>query len=103
MKTQEKMSDEEVKKQHPEVTSVIEIEGAKCYLKSIDRPTFEQAMGLITKTRSNPEMIRAGEVILLNCWVAGDDIIKTDDAFLIPAALQAFELMEVKTATLKKI
>ena len=92
-----------VQKEHPQVSYRIEVEGMVCYLRKIDRATLEQAMGLMMKTRGNPEYIRAGEVILLNCWVTGDDIIKSDEQYLMAACMTAYELMEMKSATLKKI
>ena len=53
--------------------------------------------------QGRPQYIRAGEIVLLNCWVGGDDEIKSDDDLLIPAAMQAFQIIQSKTAVLKKI
>lgn len=103
--TDETAKDAQIKKQFPEVKYKISIpsEDKHGYLKKIDRVTYEQATGLISKLRGNPEMLRAGEVILLNCWVTGDDIIKTDEDMMMAAAMQCFEIMETMEAVLKKI
>ena len=81
----------------------IEVEGKKCQLSEISRSTLEVALGLIMQTTGQPQYIRAGEVILLNCWVSGDDEIKNDESLLIAASMKAYELIELKEATLKKI
>ncbi len=81
----------------------ITVEDKICWLKKIDRATLEVALGLIMATTGQPQYIRAGEIILLNCWVNGDEEIKKDDKYLIPACLQAYELIQLKEASLKKI
>ena len=98
-----------VKKQFPNAAFRLSIEGDEegeekvCYLKEINRNVHEQALGLMMKTKGNAEYLRAGEVILLQCWLTGDNAIKTEDAYLRSACMQAYELMELKSATLKKI
>ncbi len=72
------------------------------YLKRLPRPILEKALGLIANPHKAPELIRAGEVILHGCWVGGDDEIKTDEELLTAAALQATELVERRSASLKK-
>lgn len=103
--TDEEARDAQVKKQFPEVCWKISIPGKNKhgYLRKIDRITYEQATGLITKLRSDPEMLRAGECILLGCWVTGDDEIKTDEDMLMAAAMQCHGAMETMEAVLKKI
>lgn len=81
----------------------IEVDGKKCQLSEISRATLEIALGLIMTTTSSPQYIRAGEIILLNCWVSGDEEIKKDESLLIAAAMKAYELIDLKEATLKKI
>jgi len=111
MKPQEDRNSQEyidsLKKQFPEITNELTLtkggEEYKCYLKNPNRAILEQALGLIGKTRGNPEMIRAGEVILLGCWVTGDEVIKTEDDLLVSFSLQAIELIETHETSLKKI
>jgi len=92
-----------MKAKHPEITHLIEVDGYKAYLKKIDRITLELALGKMQKLGGEPEFIRAGEIVLLNCWVAGDDIIKNDDDLLMAAALKYNTLLETKSASVKKI
>tara|TARA_R110000796_G_scaffold63139_4_gene145521 strand:- start:5617 stop:5940 length:324 start_codon:yes stop_codon:yes gene_type:complete len=99
-----------VKKSEPALDGIpkgaeftIEVNGKVAYLKKPDRITIENALGLAMPIQGRPQYIRAGEIVLLNCWVGGDDEIKTDDELLIPAAMQAFQIIQAKTAVLKKI
>ena len=94
-----------VKEEHPQIKYEIEMDDKKtrCFLRSIDRATLETALGLTMKTSGHSEYIRAGEVILTSCWVTGDEIIKTNEDFLMSASMQAFQLIQIKSATLKKI
>lgn len=73
-----------------------------CYLKKPNRGMMEQALGLMGK-HGSPEMIRAGEVVLLGCWVDGDDIIKKDEDLLVSASLQAIGMVETLETSLKKV
>lgn len=86
---------------------VIEVEHEdktlKCYLKPISRQTMEIVLGLTMAVSGPPQYIRAGEVILNACWVGGDDEIRKNDDLLVPAAMQAYRLVEVKNAELKKL
>lgn len=79
----------------------ITVKGKSCKLSEISRGTLEIALGMIMKP--TPEYIRAGEIIILNCWIEGDEEIKTNDKLLVPAAMKAYELIELEEAELKKI
>lgn len=86
---------------------VIEVEHEgkplKAYLKKMNRQTMEAVLGLTMAISGPPQYIRAGEVILNNCWVGGDDEIRKNEDLLVPAAMQAYRLVEVKNAELKKL
>ena len=81
----------------------IEVDGKKCQLCKLDRATLEITLGMVMATTGNPQYIRAGEIILRKCWVSGDKEILEQDDLLIAAAMKAYELIEIKEATLKKI
>lgn len=72
-----------------------------CYLKKLPRPTLEAVLGLVAG-RSKPEFVRAGEIILNSCWISGDEEIKTNDDYFLAACFSAYEVIELKTATLEK-
>ena len=76
-------------------------DGLTCKLSKLPRAVLEQVMGMIMS--KPPEMIRAGEVILRNCWVDGDQKILDDEDSLIGASMLAYELINIKQGVLKKI
>lgn len=84
------------KKTHGEVF-LVEVEDKVCYLK---RPS-RQALGAAT-VLSGGDSIKYNEVILNNCWLGGDEEIKSDDAYFLGVSQTLAELIEVKKATLKK-
>ena len=106
------MSKDQIAKAEEQVPAgaayVIEVEDdngktRKCYLKKINRATMEAVLGLTMAVNSSPQYIRAGEIILTNCWAGGDEEIRKNDDLLVPAAMQAYRLVEVKNAELKKL
>ena len=84
------------KKQHGTVFQV-SVDGKEGYLKKPDRKTLSYAM---TNAQTNP--LGFAEVILENCWLGGDEVIKTDDSLFFAAAGQIDKLIEIKEAELKK-
>jgi hypothetical protein len=75
----------------------------RAYLKKPNRATMEIVLGLTMSVSASPQYIRAGEIILTNCWIEGDEEIKTNDDFLIPAAMQAFRAVEMEKGELVKL
>lgn len=73
------------------------IEGA--LIGYLSKPTDKQLGFAMSKL---PAVLEAGKVIVKNCWLGGDEIIKTDTALLSAAALQCVELLEVRQAQLKE-
>ena len=86
---------------------------ATCYLKEMDRGVLERVLSLMAPTKGDPQYIRAGELIINSCWlddavvegekVKSDKAIKTDDNLLVAAAMKAFELVDIRTASIKKL
>ena len=76
----------------------ITVEDKVCYLKAPDRKTLSFASSVGTK-----DPIKFNEILLKNCWLAGDDEIKTDDTYFMSAATQLSELIEIKEAKLEKL
>lgn len=66
----------------------------------IRKPTDKELGFAMSKL---PAVLEAGKVIVKNCWLGGDDKIKTDGPALSAAALQCVELLEVRQAQLKKL
>ena len=103
------------KKTYPEVYE-INVEGHRCYLRGFDRTTMKFALSRLS-IKVNPEsaaagkgveinmekMIEIGEIALQNCWLGGDDEIKTNDRLFIAAAMQVGELFDIAETSLKKL
>lgn len=81
----------------------LEVEDKKCQLSEIDLKTLEVVLGFLSPMNGRPQIITAGEIILTNCWVSGDEEIKTNDKYKAAACISACGLVEVKQASLKKI
>ena len=76
----------------------ITIEDKRCYIRKPDR----RVLGLATSVgQKNP--MKFNEVILYNCWLGGDDAIKTDDDYFLAAAARLEEVIEIKEAEIKKL
>lgn len=99
--SKEKVTQEQVdswKKQHGEIFLIAFEDGKEAYLKKPDRKVLSFAM---TKMQTNP--LGFAETILNQCFIGGDDEVKTNDNYFFGAASQLEGLMEVKTAELKKL
>ena len=88
---------EEWKAQHGDVWC-IEVDGKKCYLK---RPS-RQALGFASMSADkNP--IKANETLLNDCWLGGDEEIKTNDTLFLSVSGRLAEIIQLKETELKKL
>ena len=87
----------EWKKRHGEIFR-IDIDGKSCYLK---RPS-RKALGYASVAGKN-DPLKFNEVILNDCWLGGDEEIKTNDALFLGVAAKIGELIELKEASLVKL
>lgn len=67
------------------------------YLKKPDRTTIGLSLSMIER-----DPLRAKQVILEKCWLAGDERIKTDDDAFLSATTVLDEFLVVRRAGLKK-
>lgn len=88
---------EEWKKKYGDVFKV-EVDGHVAYLKKPSRKALGAA-AVIGKS----DIIKYNEVLLNNCWIEGDEVIKEDDSLFLGVSAQLAELVEIKEATLKKL
>lgn len=69
-----------------------------CYLRNPSR----KALGYASQAgKDNP--MKFNEVILNECWLAGDEEIRTDDTLFLSVSGKIAELIEVKEAELEKL
>ena len=76
----------------------ITVEDKVCYLKSPDRKTLSYASAVGTK-----DPMKFNEILLKNCWLAGDEEIKTKDSYFTSVSAQLAEIIEIKEAKLEKL
>jgi hypothetical protein len=76
----------------------VTVDGSVAYLKKPDRITLK---AMAACAQSDP--IKVGELLLENCWLGGDETIKTDDEKFLGAVGEMGKLVEVKNAELKKL
>lgn len=86
------------KKKHGEIFKLEFEDGKEAYLKKPDRKIMSYAM---TKMQSNP--LGYAEVILNQCFLGGDEEVKTNDDYFFGAAAQLEQMIEAKNAALKKL
>ncbi len=60
----------------------------------------EKVLGFAMQQIARPQ--EAGAIILKNCWLGGDEQIKTDKAYLSAAGMQCLEFIQIRQAKLKK-
>ncbi len=84
------------KKKHGEVYKIT-VDGKSCYLHKPDRKT----LAYVSTAKDNP--IRMSELMLNNCWIDGDEEIKTDDALFLGVVQQMGALISIKQAELVKL
>lgn len=83
------------KDQYGDIYKIV-IEDKECYLHKPDR----NVLGAVS-TIKNP--IKVAEFILNNCWLGGDEDIKTKDDYFLGASQQLTNLIHVKTSEIVKL
>ena len=88
---------EQWKKQYGDVFKLT-IEDKTAYLKKPGRKVLSYASSIGTK-----DPMKFNEIILNECFIGGDEEIKTDDAYFLAASAKLAEIIEVKEAELVKL
>lgn len=84
------------KKEHGDIFKV-EVDGHEAFLRKPDRKT----MKYVAQVGNDP--IRANEVLLDNCWLGGNECIKTDDELFYAVSAKLAEIIKVKEAEITKL
>jgi hypothetical protein len=96
------------KKQHREVheirVQIAEADEAVCYIHNPDRNIMAYCL---TRTL-NKQLLEAGEFLLLNCWLGGDERCNPksatgQDLAIVAAALEAAKSLEMLASSSKKL
>lgn len=76
----------------------ISVDGKVCYLHKPDRKTLSYASSVGQK-----DPIKFNEIMIKNCWIAGDEEIKTDDSLFLAVSEKLADVVETKEAELEKL
>ncbi len=85
------------KRKHGDVF-LVEIDDKTAYLRKPDRKALSAA-SILGKT----DPLKYNEILLNNCWLAGDEEIKTDDSLFLGVSAKLAEIIEIKDAEIKKL
>ncbi len=85
------------KKQFSDVWKIT-VDGKVAFLRSPDRKTLSYASSVGT---SDP--LKFNEILLKNCWLAGDLEIQTNDTLFLSASSKLAELIQIKETELEKL
>lgn len=99
----EEKDTQQEEKQEPKGEYTLTVGEYSCELNSPDRKTIGEAHSFINPfDGSKPNFVLAGEVIVRNSFVAGDQEILTSDKLMASAALEAISLFKLEDTELKK-
>ena len=88
---------QEWKKKHGKVFK-ISCDGKSCYLKRPSRKTLGYA-----SVAGKDDPLKFNEVILRDCWLGGDEEIRTDDVLFLSVSSQLANIIETKEAELEEL
>lgn len=85
------------KKKHDDVFAY-QADGKTCYLR---RPGRDVIAAASVVGKEDP--FKFAEIILTNCWLGGDDELRTEDRYFMGLSQKVSELVEIKVGELKKL
>lgn len=88
---------QEWKKKHGKVFK-ISCDGKVCYLKPPSRKTLGYA-----SVAGKDDPLKFNEVILRDCWLGGDEEIRTDDVLFLSVSSQLANIIQTKEAELEEL
>lgn len=85
------------KKKHGDVFAY-ESDGKICYLR---RPSRQVISAATVSGQNDP--FNFAQVIIENCWLGGDDELRTADKYFMGLSQKVNEIVEIKVGELKKL
>jgi hypothetical protein len=96
----EKITEQQIaawKQQYGDVYKIT-VDGRECYLKSPSR----KGLGYASQAGQNNPM-KFNEVLLNDCWLGGDEEIKTNDTLFISIGAHLAKIIDVKESEMVKL
>lgn len=88
---------QEWKQKHGKVYK-IRVDDKVCYLKRPSRKTLSYA-----SVAGKDDPIKFNEVVLRDCWLCGDEEIKTDDVLFMSISPKLADIIEIKETELEEL
>ena len=88
----------QLKAQHGDIFKITVESGESCILRKPNRKELSYA-----STAGQNDPLKFSEIILNQCWLEGDEQIKTDDELFLAVSQHLGELVKVKSAELEKL
>lgn len=75
------------------------------YMKSPNRQLMGVVLSMIMPSSGQPDYIGAGEVLIKNLALEGADLekIRADEQIYVSACFQAYQVIDIKTGSIKKL
>lgn len=76
-----------------------------CQLREPNRQEYGRIIGMVTPMAGKePDFLKAGEILLNNCWVSGDEEMKKHEntKLNVTACINSIGLLDMYEAELKK-
>lgn len=94
---------EDLKRRHGDVFELVvpmDDEGREFAVGYVKKPNRKVLSATISLIERDP--VKATEILMENCWIAGFERIKTDDELFFGASAGMGDLIKVRTGALKK-
>ena len=85
------------KKKHGDIFSY-EADGLICYMHRPSRTTIAAASVV-----GKEDPFKFAEIVITNCWLGGDEELRTNDKYFMGLSQKVSELVEIKVGELKKL
>lgn len=89
-----------LKKQGIETYTITCDNGKECLIR---KPTIKTSSKILPiMMAENADLLKAGKIIIDECWIAGDDEIRKDEDLNAEVSLAALQVVQLKVAEIKK-
>ena len=89
----------EYKEKYKEIYEIT-VDDKACIVRKPNRKDLSYAM---QASNGGKDAVKLQEALFNNCFIAGDEEFKVDDALFFAAGAKLSELMEIKEAEIKKL
>lgn len=85
------------KKKHGDIFAY-EVDGKICYLKRPNRQVIS-----VASASGVGDPFKFAEVVVVNCWLGGDEALRSEDRYFMGLSQKINEIVEIKVGEIKKL